>query len=324
MNDDATQMRPTHRPEQRRNIRKDWQDRATAAQIGRTKPHAGNAMDSGLSAAVQADEQVLHLRRAGGGRHSCLMIHGFGEGSYVWDRVLPAIASRYDAIAPDLRGHGDSAWDAEARYDVQAHIEDVVHVIRALDLHRLVLVGHSMGGEIAIHVAAQCADRIAGLVIVDFGPSLNPEGIAMVRAEIEAANRVYSSVEEYASWLSKRRPLIAKEVLLSLAQCALRAHPGEGFRLKVDPAITRSQCRQSNAASDAGLWSLLSRMEWPVLVVRGAGSAVLSRNVAERMIEIMPYARLETVPAAGHGVILDNPKGFEAAIRPFLMPDGCL
>ncbi len=252
------------------------------------------------------------------------MIHGFGEGSYVWDRVLPAIASRYDAIAPDLRGHGDSAWDAEARYDVQTHIEDVVHVIRALDLRRLVLVGHSMGGEIAVHVAAQCADRIAGLVIVDFGPSLNPEGIAMVRAEIEAANRVYSSVEEYASWLSKRRPLIAKDVLLSLAQCALRAHPGEGFRLKVDPAITRSQCRQSNAASDAGLWSLLSRMEWPVLVVRGAGSAVLSRNVAERMIEIMPDARLETVPAAGHGVILDNPKGFEAAIRPFLMPDGCL
>jgi pimeloyl-ACP methyl ester carboxylesterase len=324
MNDDATQMRPTHRPEQRHNIRKDWQDRATAAQIGRTKPHARNAMDSGLSAAVQADEPVLHLRRAGGGRHSCLMIHGFGEGGYVWDRVLPAIASRYDAIAPDLRGHGDSAWDAEARYDVQAHIEDVVHVIRALDLHRLVLVGHSMGGEIAIHVAAQCADRVAGLVIVDFGPCLNPEGIAMVRAEIEAANRVYSSVEEYASWLSKRRPLIAKEVLLSLAQCALRAHPGEGFRLKVDPAITRSQCRQSNAASDAGLWSLLSRMAWPVLVVRGAGSAVLSRNVAERMIEIMPYARLETVPAAGHGVILDNPKGFEAAIRPFLMPDGCL
>ena len=281
-------------------------------------------MDSGLSAAVQADEPVLHLRRAGGGRHSCLMIHGFGEGGYVWDRVLPAIASRYDAIAPDLRGHGDSAWDAEARYDVQAHIEDVVHVIRALDLRRLVLVGHSMGGEIAVHVAAQCADRVAGLVIVDFGPCLNPEGIAMVRAEIEAANRVYSSVEEYASWLSKKRPLIAKEVLLSLAQCALRAHPGEGFRLKVDPAITRSQCRQSNAASDAGLWSLLSRMEWPVLVVRGAGSAVLSRNVAERMIEIMPYARLETVPAAGHGVILDNPKGFEAAIRPFLMPDGCL
>ena len=252
------------------------------------------------------------------------MIHGFGEGGYVWDRVLPAIASRYDAIAPDLRGHGDSAWDAEARYDVQAHIEDVVHVIRALDLRRLVLVGHSMGGEIAIHVAAQCADRIAGLVIVDFGPSLNPEGTAMVRAEVEAANRVYSSVEEYASWLSKRRPLIAKDVLLSLAECALRAHPGEGFRLKVDPAITRSQCRQSNAASDADLWSLLSRMAWPALVVRGAGSAVLSRNVAERMIEIMPDARLETVPAAGHGVILDNPKGFEAAIRPFLMPDGCL
>jgi len=280
-------------------------------------------MDSGLSAAVQARELVLRLRRAGGGRHSCLMIHGFGEGGYVWDRVLPAIASHYDAIALDLRGHGDSEWDAKARYDVQAHVEDVVHVIRMLDLHRLVLVGHSMGGEIAIHVAAECADRIAGLVIVDFGPSLNPEGLAMVRAEVEAANRVYSSVEEYASWLSARRPLIAKDILLSLAKCALRPHPDEGFRLKLDPAITRSQCRKSNATSDADLWSLLSRMEWPALVVRGAGSALLSRDVAEQMIEIMPNARLETVPAAGHGVILDNPKGFEAAIRPFLMSNGC-
>jgi pimeloyl-ACP methyl ester carboxylesterase len=68
---------------------------------------------------------------------------------------------------------------------------------------------------------------------------------------------------------------------------------------------------------------LLSRMEWPALVVRGAGSALLSRDVAEQMIEIMPNARLETVPAAGHGVILDNPKGFEAAIRPFLISNGC-
>jgi pimeloyl-ACP methyl ester carboxylesterase len=251
------------------------------------------------------------------------MIHGFGEGGYVWDRVLPTVASYYDAIALDLRGHGDSEWDAKVRYDVRAHIEDVVHVIRALDLRRLVLIGHSMGGEIAIHVAAKCADRVAALIIVDFGPSLNPEGLAMVRAEVEAANRVYSSVEEYASWLSVRRPLIAKDVLLALAKCALRPRPDEGFCLKVDPAITRSQCRKSNAASDADLWSLLARMEWPALVVRGAGSAVLSRNVAERMIEIMPCAHLETVPAAGHGVILDNPKGFEAAIRPFLVSNGC-
>lgn len=275
-------------------------------------------MDFGQSAAVQAHELVLHVRRAGQGRHACLMIHGFGEGGYVWDSLLPTIASHYDAIALDLRGHGDSEWDAKVRYDVPTHIKDVVQVVRALDLQRLVLVGHSMGGEIAIHVAAECADRVAGLVIVDFGPSLNPEGLAMVRAEVEAADRVYASVEDYASWLSARRPLIAKDILVSLARRALRPRPGEGFRLKLDPAITRSPCRKSTAASDDDLWSLLSHMLWPVLVVRGAGSAVLSRNVAERMIEIMPYARLETVPAAGHGVILDNPKGFAAAIRPFL------
>jgi pimeloyl-ACP methyl ester carboxylesterase len=262
---------------------------------------------------VQSNGLILHLQRSGQGSRACLMVHGFGDGSYVWNELLPTIASHYEIFALDLRGHGDSEWDPEARYDVQAHVSDVIHVIRLLGLRRLVLVGHSMGGEIAIRVAMQCAKRIIGLVIVDFAPTLNPEGIELVRAEVEASHQAYRRVEDYACWLAARRPLVSKDVLLRLANCALRAQETEGFKLKADPAILRV------SGDESSLWTVLPQMNWPVLVVRGAGSALLSRDVAERMIESMPDARLHSVPMAGHAVMLDNPEGFAGAVGPFLL-----
>jgi pimeloyl-ACP methyl ester carboxylesterase len=261
---------------------------------------------------VQSNGLILHLQRSGQGNHACLMVHGFGDGSYVWNTLVPTIASHYEVFALDLRGHGDSEWDPEARYDVQAHVADVVHVIRLLGLRRLVLIGHSMGGEIAMRVAMQCAKRIIGLVIVDFGPTLNPEGMKHVRAEVEASHQTYRCVQDYASWLAARRPLVSKDVLLGVANCALREQGTEGFKLKADPAIMRF------SDDEPSLWTVLPQMNWPVLVVRGAGSALLSRDVAERMVESMPDARLQSVPMAGHAVMLDNPEGFAGAVSPFL------
>jgi pimeloyl-ACP methyl ester carboxylesterase len=262
---------------------------------------------------VQPNGLILRLLQSGRGSRPCLMIHGFGDGSYIWNEFLPTIASHYEAFALDLRGHGDSEWDPEARYDAQAHVTDVVHAIRVLGLRRLVLIGHSMGGEIAMRVAMECGKRIVGLVIVDFGPTLNPEGIELVRAEVAASHQTYRCVEDYACWLAARRPLVPKDVLLRLANCALRAQETEGFKLKADPAIMR----YSN--DESSLWTVLPQMNWPVLVVRGVGSALLSRDVAERMTESMPDAHLQSVPMAGHVVMLDNPDGFAGAVRPFLL-----
>ena|SRR6202035_228700 len=274
------------------------------------KPEPMHSRSLGI---VQPNGLILHLLQSGRGTRPCLMIHGFGDGGYIWNEFLPTIASHYEAFALDLRGHGDSEWDPEARYDAQAHVADVVHVIRVLNLHRLVLIGHSMGGEIAMRVAMECAKRIVGLVIVDFAPTLDPEGIELVRAEVAASHQTYRCAEDYASWLAERRPLVPKDVLLRLANCALRAQETEGFRLKADPAIMRLSDDETN------LWTLLPQMNWPVLVVRGVGSALLSRDVAEQMIESMPDARLQSVPMAGHIVMLDNPDGFAGAVRPFLL-----
>jgi pimeloyl-ACP methyl ester carboxylesterase len=74
-----------------------------------------------------------------------------------------------------------------------------------------------------------------------------------------------------------------------------------------------SDCKQV----ESGLWTFLENMTWPVLVIRGEGSAVLARGVAEQMIKVLPDGHFRSVRCAGHNVMSDNPEGFVDAVLPF-------
>jgi hypothetical protein len=108
------------------------------------------------------DRPSLHLQEWGYGDRACLLIHGFGDGSYVWNEFAPSLASHYHTFAIDLRGHGDSEWDRKADYDVRTHVADVVEVIRTFQWDGVALVGRSMGGDIAIRAAIDCHECILG------------------------------------------------------------------------------------------------------------------------------------------------------------------
>jgi pimeloyl-ACP methyl ester carboxylesterase len=266
------------------------------------------------------NDHSFHLREWGHGERTCLLIHGFGEGGYVWNEFAPSVARSYRTFAIDLRGHGDSDWDHNRNYDVETHVSDVVRIIRTLGWHRIALVGHSLGGDIAIRVATECPECILGLVVVDFGPSLNAEGVQHNREEFRAGDQIYRSGVDYATWLSSRRPLVSLDLLKRMAPYALRPRADGTFQRKVDPSILGSadhqlDCRQPKP----DLWALFKTMPWPVLLVRGEGSALLSRGVAERMIKVLSSGHFKSVRFAGHDVMCDNPTGFADAVIPFLL-----
>jgi pimeloyl-ACP methyl ester carboxylesterase len=267
-----------------------------------------------------ADGRSVHLKEWGHGQRVCLLIHGFGEGGYVWNEFAPSVALYYRTFAIDLRGHGDSDWDHKRNYDVKTHVVDVIKVIQALGWRRIALVGHSMGGDIAIRVATECRECILGLVVVDFGPGLNDEGVQRNREEFRAGDKIYQSVAEYAMWLSSRRPLVSPDLLGRMAPYALRPGADGTFSRKVDPSILRSAGHEPDCRlSESDLWAHFKAMTWPVLVVRGQGSALLARDVAERMVNVLPNGHFRSVPFAGHDIMCDNPTGFADAVIPFLL-----
>jgi pimeloyl-ACP methyl ester carboxylesterase len=263
---------------------------------------------------------VLHLQEWGIGRDVCLLIHGFGEGGYVWNEFAPALAQHYRTFAIDLRGHGDSEWDPNADYDIRTHVFDVIQIIKTIGCDRISLVGHSMGADIAIRVALETRELISGVVIVDFGPRLNPAGTEQIRTAFRTGNQIYESVSDYVQWLAAQRPLVEPDLLRKMAACALARCADGTFRRKTDPSMLSCVNGKADPALvESTLWTLLRKMSFPVLLVRGAGSAVLDRDIANRMMEALPNGRFVSVRCAGHDVMSDNPAAFLHSALPFLL-----
>ena len=124
---------------------------------------------------------------------------------------MPVLAHLCRTFAIDLRGHGESAWDVNGDYSTSSNLGDVVRMMDTLDLGRCILIGHSMGGEIAFRLAVKYPSRVMALVAVDAGPDLNSSSMAHLRSQFAASIRTYESVSEYAAWLEAQRPLASPE-----------------------------------------------------------------------------------------------------------------
>jgi len=274
--------------------------------------------DAGEYLRVRCEPENLSLsvRDLGEGRRTCILLHGFGEGSYVWDAFISDIASAARLIAIDFRGHGDSSWDPQARYTVLRHVMDVLQVIETLRLDRCVLVGHSLGGAVALRVAARRPQVLESVMVIDYGPRLNPAGAERVRLDFRDSLRNWGSVDEYARWLQERRPFADAAILSRMAQRSLCLDPRGGWRLKADPALCSDAVWTGFESAEA--WEMLKLISVPVTVVRGMGSAVLSANVLGQMMRVLPDGRAVTVANAGHAVMSDNPREFTQVLRSFL------
>ncbi len=255
-----------------------------------------------------------------------VLLHGVGNEAHLWDDFVPSVAPHYRVIALDQRGHGDSDWDPEGRYDAESMTADLEAVLDALGIDRLVLVGFSMGGRVAMCFSGRHPDRLAGLVIVDIGPEIDARGVLRISNEMsENRKPVFTSVDEYAAMLSLNYPAGQPRAIRRMAEFGLRERPDGLFELKMDPKL-RSD-RPTDAASKAKeqafvqqQWDALAGLSCPTLVVRGAASDILSPDVADRMVDdVLANGQLAVVPQAAHSVMTDNPEGFEEAVCRFVL-----
>jgi haloacetate dehalogenase len=112
----------------------------------------------------------------GGAGPPLLLLHGYPQTHALWHKVAPRLAQRYTVVAADLRGYGDSgkpATDARhAPYAKREMAKDIVGAMRALGFQRFFLAGHDRGGRLAHRLAADHADAVARLAVLDISPTL--------------------------------------------------------------------------------------------------------------------------------------------------------
>jgi pimeloyl-ACP methyl ester carboxylesterase len=273
-----------------------------------------------------ANELDLHLLEWSTEGVPLVLLHGLGNEAHLWDDFVPSVTPHYRVLALDQRGHGDSDWDPEARYDTNSMTDDLETMIDTMGIDRFVLIGFSMGGRVAMTFAGRHPERLAGLVIVDIGPDLDPRGVMRIGNEMsEHREPVFSSTEEYLAMLGMNYPAGQPAALKRMAEFGLKKREDDLFELKMDPKLrgarpTNAAARANQEQSSQQQWDALAKVACATLVVRGAASDILSPETADKMVdEVLRNGRLATVPQAAHSVMTDNPKAFEEAVCEFVL-----
>jgi esterase len=247
-----------------------------------------------------------------------VMLHGMGQTAHSWDFAALALCDRYRIVALDQRGHGDSDWAPNAEYSLSAHQGDLAAVLSALDLDDIVLMGLSMGGRNAFTYAANHPAQVAALIVVDSAPELQRSGADTIRRFVKDMD-VLDTFEEFVDKTRKYNPRRSDRQIRGSLTNNLKQLPDGRWTWKYD-RVFRSPDAKPWTDPDIveRMWQKVEGVQCPALVVRGAGSKVLSQKTAEEMAERLQNGRLAVVPDAGHLVPGDNPTGFHQVVNQFL------
>ena len=276
-----------------------------------------------------SDDLKLHLLEWSTAGTPMILIHGFGNEAHIWDDFAPAVAEHYRVLALDLRGHGESAWNSEGRYDYTNHVADLEAITETLGIERMVLVGHSLGGRISMLYAGKHPEQLAGFVIVDSAPELDARGIVRIRTEVEEQrDPSFKSIAEYENLLAHNYPAATPAAIERMARNGVRQQEDGRWVLKQDLSYrggdrwkgSGEELAAREARNVDDMWAALEKLPCPTLVVRGAASDIMSPDVADKMVEeVLPNGKLAVVPQAGHSVMTDNPEGFKQMVGEFVL-----
>ncbi len=245
-----------------------------------------------------------------------VLLHGITGHARVWDYVAERLTPGFRVLALDQRGHGDSEAPQDADYRIATMADDLAAFADTLRLERFRLVGHSMGGRIAIQYAAHFPTRLERLVIVDVGPDISLSGLKRVR-DIMAQAPERIPTEEWAfEYVRRSNPFYDLDQLRHRVRHGIKRTPDGGLTWKYDKGL-RDMMREGRRDT-VDLWEPLGQISCPTLLVRGAESDILSPEVAKRMLEVLHQGRLVEVAGAAHTVPGDKPQEFARIVRSFL------
>ena len=254
-----------------------------------------------------------------------LCLPGLTRNSRDFVELAGHLSMQREVLTPDLRGRGRSAWDPEAsHYQAMTYVQDIWSLLSSRSLQRVLVIGTSLGALMGMLMAAMQPARIAGLVLNDAGPELNPEGIRRIQSYTGKLPPVTSWTEAAAqtkSVYSVALPDLSDAQWLDYARRGYRENESGVPIPDVDPQI--AQALKSAAASGGGdLWQVFRQIrDTPVLVIRGALSDLLSAAIVERMALEHPGLEQLTVPNRGHAPLLTEPECV-AAIDGFIRRHG--
>jgi 3-oxoadipate enol-lactonase len=230
-----------------------------------------------------------------------ILIHGFPFDRSIWQPIVPLLKEHARLILPDLRGFGTSPKTEEEAYTMTMHAEDIRFLMERIGIEKAILVGHSMGGYVALAFAHAFPSRLLGMALVASHADPDPPGRREGRLQTAAQIRergIAPLLEEMPPRLTPN-PAVQKTVYHLIARCspqtAIRAQLGMAQR------------------DDAFPW--LVGIHAPVLILSGEQDPLLIPERLRAMMQVLPDAEWVSLPGVGHMPMLEAPQATAEAIK---------
>jgi pimeloyl-ACP methyl ester carboxylesterase len=242
----------------------------------------------------------------GAGR-ALLLVHGFPLDRRAWSHQVAAFQLDHRVIAPDLRGLGESEGTV-GPVAMSRYAEDLQALVLKLGAGPVILVGHSMGGYVALAFAKAFPRTLQALVLVGTKAGADtPAAAAARRASAEQVRKEGCSVVLEAMAAKMLSPGNTDAAMATAVRSLMARSRPEGVMAALLGMAERP---------DATAW--LGEIRVPTLVVAGADDAIMPPGEAESLAKAIPGARLQLIPRAGHLVAFEQPSAFNAALRSLL------
>jgi len=243
-----------------------------------------------------------------------LCLPGVTRNSKDFNDLAVRLAGRRRVLCPDYRGRGRSDYDPDWRnYNAATYANDIRHLLAACGVHKVHVIGTSLGGILAMVMAVATPAAVASAVLNDIGPEIGVGGIAGIVAYMRE-DRSFADLQSAANHIRANFPdLPARSPAdwLTIARNTYREQPGRGFVRDWDHAIVNAFGRA--AVRPAAMWGLFGALRRvPVLAVRGQRSSVLSAETFRRMAEFMPGIKQVVVEDCGHPAGLNEANVLDA------------
>lgn len=252
---------------------------------------------------IETNGVRIHVTTQGAGPLALVCLHYYGGSARTWAPVAARLAARYRIVATDHRGWGESEAPAHG-YGIGELAADAEGVIKALDLQRYILVGHSMGGKVAQLIASRRPPGLEGLVLVAPSPPSPTVLSEEQRATLSGAYRSRESVEFVIDHVLTARPL----------------DPASRAQVIEDSLNGAPQARAAwpDVAMREDIATAVASINVPTIVISGEHDQV--DRVATLQAELLPripHAALHILPGVGHLSPLEAPDELAQGIARF-------
>lgn len=251
-----------------------------------------------------------------------LCMPGLTRNGKDFEPVVELLANNYRVITVDLRGRGKSQWDpVSANYQPLSYVQDMFVLLDKLQLNEVVLLGTSLGGLMAMLMAAMHPEKITAMILNDIGPEINPEGLARIKSYVGKTQPAdnWAEAMAQAQLLNQREfPDLSQQQWADFVRRLYREDSTGRPVLDYDPAISQPMTASKEAVAPA-LWDVFQQIaDKPMLLIRGALSDILTKPIVDKVMHIKPDIDYCCLENRGHTPLLSEPEA-QRAIEQFLL-----